>query len=764
MATVELVDLNEIDVPDKWRRLEKILTSHSWQVERITGSHHIFRKDGHGSIPVAFHGGSISRNYARLVLRQAGIMGMDYKVDDDDCASDLTILSHEVSQVSLSNNGAAQDNAKVVNIPASIQHSHITDHEREITRSKQNQRQIEDSAEILRRQTLLDRIQEKIASGKYTEAIKIIDDEKVDFVGNSDKKASFVLDIIFYKLVAYTEEAFETHEFNSKPQHECILATLRLANEYMEFSLERRNEVKDMTLALQAKFIQRYMVGISNYFGQYSVAFLGCKTLDNIINGVKSEEETQHYSREYAYAQMDAIVQIFRFIIDMYELVEKSSMAPVRELKRMESFLISSFAIDPCIRKMLISFDMEDFATVREILEMLTFAAKKFESDLDFMNVCFLGKMALSKELLIGLSDHVATLLPLYESAKKEYNWSRFAGMVVRSDQPEYKHELDIQVKRKYNDLKGCLHFTGEVLKSMLGSRYCLGDLVRFSRTSRFMFDSLYDIVFILRHSVNKLLFDKDGPLGTRARSLLNDLVDREKQEGHYFDAWGYLLVESCSAGSRFLRKSKYDQLRSEVLSMMVQQQHLADLYADFYEFYAQQKQLRGAPSGKDEDIERHTTRFVTINELCYQLYMVTNIIFDCSLRPVATLTLLRHVSQLKVDLDVAQEYYNISSKMLKGRYKSPEQTRSIAWWSFGLGECSYSVNCFLLLWFLQLTQLLLTTTNELFSIPFYKYLLQWFNHQNLLVINNAPQCSMILFDKSQLFKQWHLFFSKDLL
>ena len=68
-------------MPDKWRHLTKLLTEDSWEVVRISGSHRIYTKPGRRCIPVAFHGGSVTRKYAKLVLRQAGLVG---QMDEED--------------------------------------------------------------------------------------------------------------------------------------------------------------------------------------------------------------------------------------------------------------------------------------------------------------------------------------------------------------------------------------------------------------------------------------------------------------------------------------------------------------------------------------------------------------------------------------------------------------------------------------------------------------------------------------------------------
>jgi predicted RNA binding protein YcfA (HicA-like mRNA interferase family) len=55
------------------RVLFKMLAGADWELDRITGSHHIFTKQGKRCIPVAVHGSRVSRSLTRQILKQAGV-------------------------------------------------------------------------------------------------------------------------------------------------------------------------------------------------------------------------------------------------------------------------------------------------------------------------------------------------------------------------------------------------------------------------------------------------------------------------------------------------------------------------------------------------------------------------------------------------------------------------------------------------------------------------------------------------------------------
>ena len=59
------------------KQLRKILESHGWVLDRISGSHHIMIKDGYGSIPVPIHAArDIKKGTANSILKKAGIKGV----------------------------------------------------------------------------------------------------------------------------------------------------------------------------------------------------------------------------------------------------------------------------------------------------------------------------------------------------------------------------------------------------------------------------------------------------------------------------------------------------------------------------------------------------------------------------------------------------------------------------------------------------------------------------------------------------------------
>jgi predicted RNA binding protein YcfA (HicA-like mRNA interferase family) len=57
----------------KAQEVMDILKANGWTLDRINGSHHIFVKPGCRSVAVPFHGAQDIGNFAKRILKQAGI-------------------------------------------------------------------------------------------------------------------------------------------------------------------------------------------------------------------------------------------------------------------------------------------------------------------------------------------------------------------------------------------------------------------------------------------------------------------------------------------------------------------------------------------------------------------------------------------------------------------------------------------------------------------------------------------------------------------
>jgi len=90
------------------------------------------------------------------------------------------------------------------------------------------------------------------------------------------------------------------------------------------------------------------------------------------------------------------------------------------------------------------------------------------------------------------------------------------------------------------------------------------------------MFDTLEDPVYLLMSSVRQLLYGKRDRFGTRGYSLIQGLM-RQLEVKPNLEIVGYWLTSNQSVGSRELMEKKYNHLRRDIISLLVQL--LADLY-----------------------------------------------------------------------------------------------------------------------------------------------------------------------------------------
>ncbi|GFO62304.1 addiction module toxin, HicA family protein [Geomonas paludis] len=63
-------------IPMTGKQLKKMLLESGWQLDRVSGSHHIMIKDGCRSIPVPVHASvDLPKGLVHAILKQAGIKG-----------------------------------------------------------------------------------------------------------------------------------------------------------------------------------------------------------------------------------------------------------------------------------------------------------------------------------------------------------------------------------------------------------------------------------------------------------------------------------------------------------------------------------------------------------------------------------------------------------------------------------------------------------------------------------------------------------------
>lgn len=60
-------------MPLKFRELVRVLESHGWELDRISGGHYVMKKIGRRPVPIPHHSKELSRWMIEGILKQAGI-------------------------------------------------------------------------------------------------------------------------------------------------------------------------------------------------------------------------------------------------------------------------------------------------------------------------------------------------------------------------------------------------------------------------------------------------------------------------------------------------------------------------------------------------------------------------------------------------------------------------------------------------------------------------------------------------------------------
>jgi predicted RNA binding protein YcfA (HicA-like mRNA interferase family) len=55
------------------KQVMKILKQHGWTLDRVSGSHYVFEKSGLRPVPVPYHGSKDLGDFAKEILKEAGI-------------------------------------------------------------------------------------------------------------------------------------------------------------------------------------------------------------------------------------------------------------------------------------------------------------------------------------------------------------------------------------------------------------------------------------------------------------------------------------------------------------------------------------------------------------------------------------------------------------------------------------------------------------------------------------------------------------------
>ena len=657
-------------VPQKWRHLRRLLEDHGWTEDRISGIHYVFIKPGHRCIPLAFHGASVSKRYAKLVLQQAKIL-----TDTNDKCTDATVLEafdeEEVIEDPTSNSGRslAKDNplckrvSEKRTIPPARCLTEVTDLENLQLMRQAEMLKEKACVEQKRQIELLDAIQCEITAGEFARALELIKGEHLDLVvGSSNIQFRFASDLNFFKLVALMERAFDEFPFDSKQQQESIIEILKQASRFMEVVCDRRNEVRLLGMSLQRRVIEQYLERAGAAYEQYMNVYVR-----GFVPGGKEASNTPNF----VYAQTDTILSSLKFIVSMHQLVKSQPFLPEREIGFTAQFQITMY-MPTCIQRMLVLFDSNAFVAsedaadtlllATEAISMIPFniATEAIRISMIPFNMCLPPPARVESKWVAGIAKHIKDLSPLYQFARQDLTWSRFAGVVVRSIEMD---EMD-DLKYVTCDFESALTFADRVIAAISKTQECVHDLVTNHMTRTFMFDTLLDPIMLLQYAVQDICSNKKHLVG----SLLCD---------HFT---GFANAADKNSKLKEFRKAKYNELRRRIIRGFDRLQTLANIYDSYFEILDEE--------GRDQiDIRTpgiKKARFELINLARYDLVFLFTFFFDEA--SIESLTLTKCLTILRADLDIARMFHMDFPSKLKGNCQSGPEI-------FGLGRYSFNIS-----------------------------------------------------------------------
>lgn len=684
-------------LPVKWKRLTKLFEERSWRVDRISGSHYVFTKPGRRCIPLAFHGNkSLTRRYAKLVLRQAQIIGDKEALsggrDETEDSEDQTGYVGDCS------NNKEEETAKntdkwVRPIPGSKALSELKGEERDELKEQRKMEEETKQQEQLRQLKVLEQVQCDVAAGKYHKAIASIEREAPDLVGSSDWKFDFSSDLIFFKLVSLTEIAFE-HPFGSDHQHKAIINASKLSIRFMEAVRDRRQEARLLATAFQDRAVRLYLDEARQATMKYMIMD------DNVRKVLSSNSLNISIDKVPAFAtkleknsQLDILLECLHFVVDLYKLFRSKPCHATHAIASTENVDVANL-VSPCMSRMLELFDLEEFEKASKAADTLVFVAENFRGiemnqPLRIDNPVLVDKplfimvpkeARVTSQLVLSMATLVKALVPAYRFAQDNLGWSRLAGLLSRCREEGNFEEREEHILETCNcTVEGALAFSDMVLDH-IASPDAIEDLMGNRMANRFMFSSLLDPIALMKVAALHLLTQNKN---RKVASEVSKYIKKMKSGCHSIHDYSALLlaIRSDNNSMAELQSGQYDGLRRQVIILMDRLQKIADIYATYHSHM----------DDKDRNVfdEKHTVyiryRFEDINAARYHLILLFDLLFNECSALCSWIFLYKALVVLLSELDFSSRVAPNDSTTLRGRCGKATESLVLGWWTFSV-------------------------------------------------------------------------------
>mmetsp|Transcript_17947 Transcript_17947/g.44356 ORF Transcript_17947/g.44356 Transcript_17947/m.44356 type:complete len:738 (+) Transcript_17947:117-2330(+) len=685
--------------PKRWVRVKKMLEDDGWELDRITGSHHVFTKPGVRCIPLAFHGGTISNDYAGRVLRQAGLGGSCEDTSNNDDEDRLGIIQesntdtdNDMMAKEATSKKSPKDRRKqpVSTIPPTkavqLEEAH-RENQAMILRQQFERLALERSnhrlAKEAERTEILEGIQELIATGEFEAAIEsTVFVDSIGSFGSSHEEWKFNLDVIFYRMVCLSEYALSSCPFNSPQQREHLELAFNLLKRFIELSPEQRDEAREFASSLQKRIVKEYTNGLSDLYSQYLRVDMAVRSKDNsgglmamleVLEARKPDVPMEQLpaSPEEGNRLMDELAKGFELVV---QVVEKSKDISLLRVFDNDVLSLLGPIVQVLVRKMLIAFDKGDYECAARLSAMIESFAPESGRFLDALLLATLPIMQKPYALigspsdqLLAIAEHVKSLIPVYRVASESIHWKRLAGV-----------EAGVVELQQEDLIRGCgfesmLTFIEQLHSSLSENEATLPILVSYGPTRRFIFDSFLDPVSMAEVCLHKEIFGNKS-ISQKVLPVIKDFSKQQKTRSVELDE---IIIRKQAV----LRKGKFDTVRVQTIRLGLSILKISNVY---------DKLLEIDSAIKTEIIQEFKSFVVHRYEVLPKLFALLGILLKFLFGPDnKTVMLLYQTIVMLNDLDIADSYYlqvsegkTVGETGLAGGIKTPEASRAAGVWS----------------------------------------------------------------------------------
>lgn len=578
------------DILDNYRATTffKLLNETGFTKSRISGSHHIFTKDGERCIPVPVHNHEIRPNIARILLRQAGLLPLSYYKDPLNDSKQISLdvpevvtekklrcmnmSSFEDSKVKL---GRRQELKRDEDEKASERayQLHLLDKEKlDEAEQKASAKLTED------RMMKLENIYDLFANFEFLVALDFLEIWVVEIhdIGTSDVNYAWAMDISFCQVFARTENALTQCSFSSIEQHKAItLATIE-AEAVLAHFVSHRKENSAYILSTQKRIYGEYFKMILVKTKELFTAFTGSNDSFEMAIKISRDNFKLPDGHEIICGQLQTLIaQAVRFIMELKRKASPSLVAGTLLDSGQKTVFLC--CIDYVVREMLCLFDFNKLEEVKSYSNVLINVIKELNDPIIKTAVSILRPII--SYLPVSVQNHLV-VDPISDlKASVDFVDALLESAIFGRDHFSMKRTGGIiNVISEENDNESCCDWAAFPLPFSSLSIY-MGHFLdamklvfqnpsnyRRNVCALFVVQSLYDPYFIIKAQLTKLCYKND----TLRVAIGNYKKEMMKAIGlnQHLNTLAYVGMNSNALS--IFDHPQFDGLRIEVIKMLL--------------------------------------------------------------------------------------------------------------------------------------------------------------------------------------------------